>query len=58
LLFQKIAVAFTGFRGKKFKGDDRPASRVFRRVNVTDELHLEGGLSAKARAKPSFEMQM
>jgi hypothetical protein len=29
---------------------------MFRRVNVTNELHLEGGLSTEARAKPSFEI--
>src|ERR1017187_2157957 len=58
LLFQKIAVPFAGFRGKKLKGDYRPASRVFHRVNVPNQLHLDGGLSAAARAKPSFEMQM
>jgi hypothetical protein len=56
LLFQEMAVAFIGFRGKKLKGDDRPAGRPFRRVNVTNELHLEGELLAEARRKPSFDM--
>jgi hypothetical protein len=48
LLFQKIAVPLAGFRGKKFKGDDRPAGRPFRRVKVTNELHLDGELLAEA----------
>jgi hypothetical protein len=58
LLFQKNAVPLAGFRREKLKGNDRPSGRVFRRVNVTDNLHLEGGLSAEAQRKPSFEMQV
>ena len=54
LLFQKIAVALAGFRGEKLKGDDRPAGRVFRRVNVTNELHLGAGLLAKSAWEAKF----
>jgi len=52
--FQKVAVALAGLGREKFKGDDRLPRRPFCRVNVANELHLDGGLLAEARAKPSF----
>jgi hypothetical protein len=58
LPFQKIAVAFLGFRREKLKRDDRAAGRAFRRVNVTNELHWMMDYWRKAPGKPSFEMQM
>src|SRR5208282_3029997 len=44
--------------GEKFKGDDRLSGRLLCRVNIPNQLHLDGELSAETRWKPRFEMRM
>jgi hypothetical protein len=47
LFFEQVAITLLGLGREKFKGDDRLFGRSFRRVDVANELHLDGGIIAE-----------
>ena len=59
MLFEEIRIAFVRFGREKFKGDDRLPGRLFRRVNVADELHfgrrIVGGHDLNVRDEFQFK---